>query len=73
MDIRVDDTLLMKSSIPGGVQTSQLVLRIGADFKLRCEGEREAANWRAGVSERQRDNQAGNGGRRMTCRYTTEI
>ena len=38
--------------------------------RLRAGGHGSAVKVRA---ERQRDNQAGNGGRRMTCRYTTEI
>lgn len=41
MDIRVGDTLLMKKQHPCG-SNRWLVMRIGADFKLRCEGcERE--------------------------------
>ena len=37
MDIRVGDTLLMKKQHPCG-SNRWLVLRIGADFKLRCTG-----------------------------------
>ncbi len=37
MDIRVGDTLTMKKKHPCGAVTWQ-VLRIGADFKLRCTG-----------------------------------
>ena len=37
MDIRVGDTLVMKKAHPCG-SARWTVLRIGADFKLRCEG-----------------------------------
>ena len=37
MDIRVGVTLVMKMQHPCGSNRWQ-VLRIGADFKLRCEG-----------------------------------
>lgn len=37
MDVRVGDVLTMKKKHPCGSQDF-LVLRIGADFKLRCEG-----------------------------------
>ena len=37
MDIQVGDTLVMKKQHPCGSNRWQ-VLRIGADFKLRCEG-----------------------------------
>ena len=37
MDIQVGDTLTMKKGHPCGSDKWQ-VLRIGADFKLRCEG-----------------------------------
>ena len=37
MDIRVGDTLTMKKQHPCG-STRWLVLRIGADFRLRCTG-----------------------------------
>ena len=37
MDIRVGDTLVMKKTHPCGSNRWQ-VLRIGADFKLRCMG-----------------------------------
>lgn len=37
MDIRVGDTLVMKKMHPCGSNRWQ-VLRIGADFKLRCMG-----------------------------------
>lgn len=37
MDIRVGDILTMKKPHPCG-ETHWLVLRIGADFKLRCTG-----------------------------------
>ena len=37
MDIRVGDVLIMKKSHPCG-SASWEVLRIGADFRLRCRG-----------------------------------
>lgn len=37
MDVRVGDVLTMKKKHPCGSMTWQ-VLRIGADFKLRCTG-----------------------------------
>jgi hypothetical protein len=37
MDVRVGDVLTMKKPHPCGSKT-WLVLRIGADFKLRCTG-----------------------------------
>ena len=37
MDIRVGDILVMKKAHPCGSQR-WLVLRIGADFRLRCTG-----------------------------------
>ena len=37
MDIRVGDTLVMKKAHPCGC-ARWTVLRIGADFKLRCQG-----------------------------------
>ncbi len=37
MDVRVGDVLLMKKSHPCG-NSRFLVLRIGMDFKIRCEG-----------------------------------
>lgn len=37
MDIQVGDTLMMKKTHPCGSKEWQ-VLRIGADFKLRCLG-----------------------------------
>ncbi len=37
MDIQVGDVLTMKKSHPCG-SNQWLVLRIGADFKLRCTG-----------------------------------
>lgn len=37
MDVRVGDVLTMKKKHPCGALTWQ-VLRIGADFKLRCTG-----------------------------------
>ena len=37
MDVRVGDILTMKKKHPCGSLTWQ-VLRIGADFKLRCSG-----------------------------------
>ena len=37
MDINVGDVLNMKKSHPCGSATMK-VLRVGADFKLRCEG-----------------------------------
>ena len=74
MDIRVGDTLLMKKQHPCG-SNRWLVLRIGADFKLRCEGcEREVMGSRSkferSVKEIIRPETAEG---EMTCRYTTEI
>lgn len=37
MDIHVGDTLVMKKAHPCG-SVRWTVLRIGADFKLRCQG-----------------------------------
>lgn len=37
MDVRVGDILIMKKKHPCG-SDSWTVLRIGADFKLRCNG-----------------------------------
>ena len=37
MDVRVGDTLLMKKEHPCGAKEF-LVLRSGADFRLRCKG-----------------------------------
>lgn len=37
MDIKVGDRLIMKKSHPCGNDTFS-VLRVGMDFKLRCEG-----------------------------------
>ena len=37
MDVRTGDRLVMKKKHPCGSDTF-LVLRIGADFKIRCEG-----------------------------------
>lgn len=37
MDIQIADRLLMKKKHPCGSQT-WYVLRVGMDFKLRCEG-----------------------------------
>lgn len=37
MDINIGDTLLMKKAHPCG-SSMMKVLRIGADFKLKCEG-----------------------------------
>ncbi len=37
MDIRIQDKLLMKKPHPCGAQTF-VVLRVGIDLKLRCEG-----------------------------------
>ena len=37
MDVRVGDIVNMKKKHPCGADT-WLVLRIGADFKLRCQG-----------------------------------
>ena len=37
MDVRVGDTLLMKKTHPCGVREF-LVLRVGADFRIRCKG-----------------------------------
>ena len=37
MDVRTGDRLVMKKKHPCGSDTF-LVLRIGADFRIRCEG-----------------------------------
>ena len=37
MDIRVGDKLLMKKKLPCGANTFS-VLRIGMDFRLKCDG-----------------------------------
>lgn len=37
MDVRVGDTLEMKKAHPCGSHT-WLVLRVGMDFKLKCQG-----------------------------------
>ena len=37
MDVRVGDTLLMKKPHPCGAREF-LVLRVGADFRVRCKG-----------------------------------
>ena len=37
MDIQVNDILTMKKAHPGGAK-DWLVLRVGADFRLRCLG-----------------------------------
>lgn len=37
MDVRVGDTLFMKKNHPCGANTFT-VLRIGMDFKIRCNG-----------------------------------
>lgn len=37
MDVRVGDTLYMKKKHPCGADTFT-VLRIGMDFKIRCDG-----------------------------------
>ena len=37
MDVRVGDTLMMKKQHPCGAKEF-LVLRSGADFRLRCKG-----------------------------------
>ena len=37
MDIRVGDRLIMKKSHPCGSREFS-VLRVGADFKIKCEG-----------------------------------
>ena len=37
MDVRVGDTLEMKKAHPCGSKT-WLVLRVGMDFKLKCQG-----------------------------------
>ena len=38
MDIRVGDVLVMKKNHPVCGSVNMRVLRVGADFKLRCEG-----------------------------------
>ena len=37
MDIQVGDTLEMKKQHPGG-SCEWIVLRVGMDFKMRCQG-----------------------------------
>jgi len=37
MDVRVGDTLLLKKNHPCG-SNRFLVLRVGLDFRIRCEG-----------------------------------
>ena len=37
MDVKVGDTLLMKKKHPGG-SDSFTVLRIGMDFRIKCDG-----------------------------------
>ena len=37
MDINIGDTLIMKKNHPCGTNRF-IVLRVGMDFKLRCEG-----------------------------------
>ena len=37
MDVRVGDTLVMKKNHPCGAK-EMLVLRVGADFRVRCVG-----------------------------------
>ncbi len=51
MDIRVGDVLMMKKAHPCG-SFSWEVLRIGADFKLRCKGcGREVMGPRSGFEK----------------------
>ena len=51
MDVRLGDILLMKKKHPCGAD-SFLVLRIGADFRIRCEGcGREIMNERVKVEK----------------------
>ena len=51
MDVRTGDRLVMKKKHPWGADTF-LVLRIGADFKIRCEGcGREIMNTRVKVEK----------------------
>lgn len=52
MDVRVGDILLMKKKHPCGADR-WLVLRIGADFKLRCAGcGREIMSPRSNIEKR---------------------
>lgn len=37
MDIRVGDILLLKKEHPGCGNNRMIVLRVGMDFKLKCE------------------------------------
>ncbi len=51
MDVQVGDRLLMKKPHPCGSSTFS-VLRIGADFRIRCEGcGREIMNPRVKVEK----------------------
>ncbi|MBO4893501.1 MAG: DUF951 domain-containing protein [Clostridia bacterium] len=51
MDVQVGDRLLMKKPHPCGSSTFS-VLRIGADFRIRCEGcGREVMNPRVKVEK----------------------
>ena len=51
MDVQVGDRLLMKKPHPCGSSTFS-VLRIGADFRIRCEGcGREIMNPRVKVKK----------------------
>lgn len=51
MDVQVGDKLLMKKPHPCGSSTFS-VLRIGADFRIRCEGcGREIMNPRVKVEK----------------------
>jgi len=54
MDVRVGDILVMKKKHPCG-SDRWLVLRIGADFKLRCAGcGREIMSPRSNIEKRVR-------------------
>jgi hypothetical protein len=54
MDVRVGDILVMKKKHPCGADR-WLVLRIGADFKLRCAGcGREIMSPRSNIEKRVR-------------------
>ena len=51
MDVRVGDRLIMKKNHPCGCNTFA-VLRVGADFRIRCEGcGREFMNERVKVEK----------------------
>jgi hypothetical protein len=54
MDIRIDDVLTLKKNHPCG-SARWTVLRVGADFRLRCAGcGREIMSPRANIEKRVR-------------------